>query len=176
MKFCFASLLAASAFAKTYDLIGKNSEMINSDDSIYEWTGETLKLDTTIDGDDIEFCLTAVAPNAGEENEEPSWGVWWTNDELYVEDATPTDGVWIRYSFNPDNIGLTISDTFDGAPDTTNDWTEVPDKKSRECDDDSTCTYVICVTRALDTGDEDDYVLPFPDVFSINVEFWAGDA
>jgi len=107
MKLCFASLLAASAFAKTYDLVGKNSVMVNSDDSIYEWTGETLKLDTTIDGDDIEFCLTAVAPNAGADNEEPSWSVFWTNDEIWVdEETTPTDGVWIRYSFFPDTIGI----------------------------------------------------------------------
>jgi len=110
MKLCFASLLTASALAKKYDLIGKNSEMIlDSDGSTYEWAGESLILETTeLEGDEIEFCLTAVAVNAGADNEEPSWGVWWTDGELYVDNDTPVDGLWIRYSFNPENAGVVV--------------------------------------------------------------------
>ena len=68
MKFFTASLLAASAFAltETYDLINEDS-IVNLIDPSLTWSGQYMTLTTTVDGDEIEFCLNAIAPNSADD-------------------------------------------------------------------------------------------------------------
>ena len=130
---------------------------------------------TELEGDEIEFCITAVAPNAAE-SAEPVFAVYWTDGELYVDDGeteTATDGLWFRYTVETEAV--LILDYNTGSSDTTNDWTNVDDKTDYSCDEYDTCTIVLCATRALVTEDEDDFDLPFKDGFSMNAQFSAGD-
>ena len=53
MKVFTAVLLAASALAETYDLINEDTQM--------NWSGELMTLTTSITGDEIEFCINAIA-------------------------------------------------------------------------------------------------------------------
>jgi len=61
---------------------------------------------TELEGDEIEFCINAVAPGAAESSE-PVFAVFWTDGELYVDDGeteTETDGLWFRYTVETEAV------------------------------------------------------------------------
>jgi len=101
MKAFLASLLAASAFAETYELITTDSEMWTwtdfDDASPAEYTnaGEELTLTTSDDGTDITFCFAPTdAAWAAATNTEIVVGLAWTDGVEYVaDDDTATDAV-----------------------------------------------------------------------------------
>ena len=103
MKAFLASLLAAAAYAETYELIGESSTMYEWDfdaetaETEYTRVAETLTLETTEDSvaSTITFCFTLEdAAWDIEADTYAVFGVAWTNGEVYDADAgTETNAV-----------------------------------------------------------------------------------
>ena len=175
MKFLLASLLAASTFAETYELINEDSDMIactflaESCTTPFTWSGQSLTLTTTeIGADEMQFCINAVAPNAGE-GYGSSFALYWTDGVEYVGNwSTAMDGLWF-FGSELSDMGR-INDTH---ADESEDWTLISEE--RTCDDDGTCVFDTCASRPLQTADSNDYTLPIRQGSTIIAVFYSGD-
>ena len=93
MKVFTAGLLAASAYAETYNVI--NEDTVFLDQSV-TWAGEFMTLTTSIDGDEFELCINAIAPNSFDDELSSFSLMWSDNEETDICSflGGPADGVW----------------------------------------------------------------------------------
>jgi len=126
-----------------------------------------LTLETTVSDDDstIMFCFEpGIGTNTWTEADDTNatFGVSWTNGEVYVDaDTTTVDSVVVYGTYVDSTWGWDVLDAPGGEGD-SGVWTEVTESTDFSCTGGGVCTGSICVSRA--NGEvTDEFVLPFVD-------------